>query len=145
MNTSEQTTQQIQRAINKIALKFPHDDDTSVVTDIHLRAIQESGELLAFDDDETEINRCVIEEWINNTDEDFYEKIIPILRTELRNMQEAVDKMGIMKPYSFVLENDDKENIAELYLVDDDLVILGGDLMEGLDKDLDDFFNNLMK
>jgi hypothetical protein len=43
------------------------------------------------------------------------------------------------------LEDDDKENIAELYVVDDDTVIIGGDLMEGLDEDLDQFLNNLLK
>jgi hypothetical protein len=51
MKASEQTSQQIQRAINKIAQKFPSTDEPSVITDIHLRAIQDSGELLAFDDD----------------------------------------------------------------------------------------------
>ena len=49
-----------------------------------------------------------------------------------------------MKPYSFVLQNEDKEDLAELYLADDDTVILGGDLMEGLEKDLDDFLNHLL-
>ena len=44
-----------------------------------------------------------------------------------------------------VLENDDKESMGELYLADDDTVIVSGDLMEGLDKELDDFFNDLMK
>ena len=56
-----------------------------------------------------------------------------------------VDNFGLLKPYSFVLENDDNENIAELYLADDETVILGGDLMEGLNQDLDDFLDNLIK
>ena len=50
-----------------------------------------------------------------------------------------------MKPYSFVLEDDDKNCITELYLVDDDLGIIGGDLMQGLDKDLDNFLQNILK
>lgn len=49
-----------------------------------------------------------------------------------------------MKPYSYVLEDDDKDSIAELYVVDDDTIIVGGDLMDGLDEDLDHFFNQLM-
>ena len=60
-------------------------------------------------------------------------------------MHEVVDNLGIMKPYSFVLENDDREAVAELYVADDDTIILGGDLMEGLDQDLDSFFDSLMK
>ena len=53
--------------------------------------------------------------------------------------------MSIMKPFSFVLEQDDKEAVAELYLVDDDTVIIDPDLMEGLDEDLDKFLENLLK
>ena len=52
--------------------------------------------------------------------------------------------MGIMKPFSFVLENEDHESLAELYLSDDDLVIIGGDLMQGLDDDLDNFMKDLL-
>ena len=44
-----------------------------------------------------------------------------------------------------ILEDDDKESIAELFVADDDTIIIGGDLMEGLDKELDDFFEDLMK
>ena len=52
--------------------------------------------------------------------------------------------MGILKPYSFVLEDDDKENIAELYVVDDETMIISGDLMQGLDDDLNDFLKQLL-
>ena len=47
---TEQTTQQIERFLKKIAQKFPPRDDASVVTDIHVRVSQGSGEMLAFDD-----------------------------------------------------------------------------------------------
>ena len=57
----------------------------------------------------------------------------------------TLENLGILKPYSFVLENDEKENIAELFIADDDTVIIGKDLMEGLDKDLDSFLNDLLK
>ncbi len=58
---------------------------------------------------------------------------------------EIVDNLGILKPYSFVLEDDDKENLGELYLADDDTIILGGDLMENPDHDLDEFLDDLLK
>ena len=56
-----------------------------------------------------------------------------------------IDGMGILKPFSFVLENDEKEILAELYLADDDTVIISGELMEGLDQDLDNFLEKLME
>jgi hypothetical protein len=53
--------------------------------------------------------------------------------------------MTILKPYSFVLEDDDHEHLAELYLVDDDTAIIDQELMAGLDKDLDNFLEDLLK
>ena len=41
---TEQTTQQIERFLKKIAQKFPPREDSSVVTDIHVRVSQGSGE-----------------------------------------------------------------------------------------------------
>ncbi len=145
MKASDQTIQQIERSIRKISQKFPYSEEASVLTDIHMRVVQESGEILAFDDDDNEITRCVIEEWIDNKDDDFYAEITPILRQVIKKMGKTVDNLGIMKPYSFVLEDDEAETIAELYVADDDTVIISGELMEGLDKDLDTFFSDLMK
>ena len=100
---------------------------------------------MAFDDDEQEITRCVVEQWIDNKDEDFYDEITGILRGSLKILHPIIDTMGILKPFSFVLENDDKESIAELYVADDETIIIDGELMEGLDKDLDTFLDNLLK
>lgn len=145
MKASEQTTQQLDRVIRKIAQKFPFSEEPTHLTDIHLRVSQDSGEMMAFDDDENEITRCVIEEWIDNKDDDFYSDVTAILRQALKKLNKVIDHMGILKPYSFVLEDDEKENIAELYVADDDTIIISGDLMEGLEKDLDNFFDELMK
>lgn len=148
MEITEQTIQQVERFIRKVSQKFPtpeSEDETSVLTDIHVRVTQESGELLAFDDDDNEITRCVVEQWIDNKDENFYDEVAKILRELMRRNADLIDSLGILKPYSFVLEDDDKENLGELYLADDDTVIVGGDLMEGLDSDLDSFFDDLLK
>lgn len=145
MKATEQTTQQIERSIRKIAQKFPESEDTSLLTDIHLRVSQDSGELVAFDDDDNEITRCVVEQWIDNKDDDFYDSVTLIMRGILKKMYDTVDHLGIMKPYSIVLEDDEKENIAELYVADDDTVIVGGDIMKDLDKDLDHFLDDLLK
>ena len=115
------------------------------MTDIHVRVSQDSGELLAFDDDDNEITRCVVEQWIENKDEDFYDEVAKLLRDVLRKQSDIIDHLGILKPYSFVLEDEDKEHIGELYLADDDTIIVGGDLMENLDNDLDNFLNDLLK
>ena len=143
MKTTEQTIQQIERAIRKIADKFPPSEEANVMTDIHFRVTQETGELMAFDDNDEELNRCIIEDWIDNTDDDFFEQIPSVFRKCLDKMRDTVENMSILKPFSFVLENDDKESVAELYLVDDETVIIDPDLMQGLNEDLDDFFKKL--
>lgn len=141
---TEQTTQQIERFLKKIAQKFPPCEDSSVVTDIHVRVSQGSGEMLAFDDDDNEVTRCVVEQWINNNDEDFYNGAEQTLISTFSALSTIADSLGILKPYSFVLENDDKDTIAELYIADDDTVIIGKDLMEGLDSDLNLFLEKLL-
>lgn len=141
---TEQTTQQIKRFLKKIAQKFPPCEDSSVVTDIHVRVSQGSGEMLAFDDDDNEVTRCVVEQWINNNDEDFYNGVEQTLISTFSALSTIADSLGILKPYSFVLENDDKDTIAELYIADDDTVIIGKDLMEGLDSDLNLFLEKLL-
>lgn len=145
MKPSEQTTQQIERFLKKIAQKFPTNEDTSLVTDIHVRVSQDSGEMVAFDDDDKEITRCVVEQWIGNPDEDFYDNVERVLHNTIATCNILADNLGILKPYSFVLENDDKETVGELYIADDDTVIIGKDLMEGLDSDLNSFLDTLLK
>lgn len=144
MKPTEQTLQQISRALKKIAQKFPPHDEPSLLTDIHLRVSQDSGELVAFDDEDQEITRCVIEQWIDNKEENFYTQVTNLLRNETKKMGDTIDSMGIMKPFCFVLEDEDKTTVSDLYLADDDTVIIGDDLMKGLDKDLDSFFEKLM-
>ena len=145
MNINEQTFQQIDRAIRKIADKYPATEDASLMTDIHIRVTQETGEMTAFDDDDVEINRCVIEQWINNADDNFYDQIASVIRKCLEKQKDIIEQMSILKPFSFVLENDDKESVEELYLVDDETVIIDPDLMEGLGEDLDAFLEKLLK
>ena len=141
-NFKEQSIQEIDRFLKKVVQKFTSPKETTMITDIHLRISPESGDLMAFDDDENEVTRCVIEEWIDYKNENFYDSAALLLRNRIF---EEIDKLCLLKPYSFVLENEDNEHVAELYVVDDDLNIIGGDIMEGWDKDLDAFFSKLME
>ena len=133
------------QAIRKIAEKFPAKEEASLMTDIHIRVTQETGEMVVYNDEDAEVTRCVIEQWINNTDDNFYDQIASIIRKCLMKHKDTIEQMSILKPFSFVLENDDKESVSELYLVDDETVIIDPDLMEGLDEDLDAFLENLLK
>lgn len=145
MKANDATISQIERFIRKIAQKFTSEEEPTIMTDIHLSVSQDTGEMLAFDDNDNEITRCVVSEWIDYKEQDFYDSAAEAIRSVLENLHNLVDNLCILKPYSFVLENDEREHISELYLVDSDIKIIGGDLMKGLDEDLDKFLNDLMK
>ncbi len=146
MEIKEQTISQIERALKKIANKLELNvTEQKPLTDILIQVKQESGELMVFNDDDEELTRCVIEEWIENKDEDFYLQIQSVLKQAITNLKEKMENLPILKPYSFVLIGEDKETINDLYLVDDDTIMLDGDLLKGLDKDLDEFLNHLLK
>lgn len=145
MKTTLQTHQQVERFVRKIVEKFPSGNEVTLLTDIHIRVNQETGEMLAFDDNDDEITRCVVEQWIDNTAEDFYSEVTHILQTTLTQMSEQVDRCGILQPFSFVLETEDKEHIAELYVSDDDMIIVGDSLMINLDSELDSFIDDILQ
>ena len=144
MKATEQTIQQIGRFINKIAEKFPLQEEVNMLTDIHIRVSQDNGDMIAYDDNDNEITRCVIEQWIDCKEGAFYDQVLLQLRSNFKKNANIVDNLGLLKPYSFVLENDDCENMGEVYMADDDTVIIGGDIMPDLDKDLDKFLSTLL-
>lgn len=145
MTATEQTYQQIERALRKAASKFSPNAETKPLTDLYIQVKQDSGELKIYDDDDAELTRCIIEEWIGNTDEDFYSAITPILIDTIKRCKEVTENVAILKPYSYVLMDDDHEIIDDLYLVDDDNILISGKLMEGLNDDLDQFWDKLAK
>lgn len=137
---------QIQRALRHVAERFPQEKEP-VLTDIIVRVFPHSGEVKFYDDEEKELMRIVIPEWIHGSrDEDFYQKVTPILRQAISEVRtEVVDKMSLLRPYTFVMQDEDGEILTDLYIVDDDeTVIVSGKLLEGLDEDLDAFFKKLM-
>lgn len=144
MKATDQTLQQLERALRKVTEKFPETEEASLLTDIHIRVTQDTGEVMVFDDEDQELTRCVVEQWIDNKDDDFYDAATSAFRTVINRHKKSIDKMSILKPFSLVLEDDDKETVAELYVADDDTVIIDEELMAGLDKDLDDFFAKLI-
>jgi putative heme degradation protein len=143
MQASEHTIKQIERALKKVAQKFNVELENQPLTDIHIQVNQESGELLVFNDEDVEITRCVVEEWIDSKDEDFYEHVKSTLLQVIQQNKDITEGLHVLRPYSYVLVDEDHETICDLYLVDDDTIVLDGELMEGLSEDLDQFWEEL--
>ncbi len=138
---------QIQRALRHVAERFPQGSEP-VLTDIILRVFPHSGEVRFYDDDDRELMRIVIEEWIHGSkDEEFYQKVTPILRRAIEEIRTSVvDTMAVLHPFTFVMQDEDGETLTDLYIVDDhQTAIISTDLLEGVDEDLEDFFKKLME
>ena len=148
MKMSEQSRASIVSALKTALCRYTSEGDETVVTDIHLQPNSESGELIIFDDDDQELSRTIINEWVEYESDDFYTVVEPILRAEVEALKESGkrEKLCLMKPYSFVLVDEDKETVAELLLVDeDDTLLLNDELLKGLDEELDAFLKDLLE
>ena len=148
MKMSEQSRASIVSALKTALCRYTSEGDETVVTDIHLQPNSESGELIIFDDDDLELSRTIINEWVEYESDDFYTVVEPILRAEVEALKESgkLEKLCLMKPYSFVLVDEDKETVAELLLVDEDeTLLLNDELLKGLDEELDAFLKDLLE
>ena len=145
MEATQQTLQQIERAITKVAGKYSQLEEP-VLTDIYIQVIQESGAILVYNDDDVELHRCVVEEWIENTQEDFYNQIVPVLSQCISKSRTVVDTMQIMRPFSFVLVDDEHETVQDIMYIDnEETVILDGKLLKGMDEELEAFLRHLLE
>jgi len=148
MKLSAQSHASIASSLREAVDKYIVDGERTVVTDIHLQTKQDSGELVIFNDDDEELSRTIIEEWVDYSEDDFYTIVERILRGEINALKDTgvLDKLAIMKPYSFVLVDEDRETVTELLLIDDeDTLLLNDELLKGLDEELDAFLKDLLE
>lgn len=146
MKFNESLLKTLSDAINGALKKFRQSDDLSVVTDIYLQPLHDSAELRIYDDDE-ELAVVSIPQ-LNDIPEDvFYVEMEKQLRKSLQQIDklESLETLSIWKPFSFVMVDEEKETYYELMLIDDDTALVSQALLEGLDKELDDFLNDLLK
>ena len=124
-----------------------HEEDFQVVTDVHMHVDTDTGVLSFYNDDEAETANICIEDWIDIDGDEYITYIVAPLRELLNQMysEKCFENISIAKPFAFVLEDNDKETIEELLIVDDDNIIITTELLKGLDDELDTFFENLMK
>ena len=146
MKISNQTATQINQILDELIKRYSPGTDPCSMTDLSFQVNQETGELIVLDDRDDEIVGMTIDEWIDNQEEDFDDYVAQVLRKMILKRITELEALSIVKPYSFLLVDGNNETVAELYLVDEDEVVFGKqELMAGLEKDLDDFINRLMK
>ena len=147
MKLSQSSLSQLGNTIKKAVSRYNCACEQTIVTDIHLQANPTSGELVIFNDEDEELARTTSEEWINYDGEDFNSDTERTLSTLLNEMKSAgdFDQMTNLKPFSFVLVDEDKETLAELLLMDDDTLMVSDELLKGLDEELDEFLKKLLE
>ena len=144
MNLGKQSQTEILKALKEALGNLPlGDGQSTIVSDIHLQPVLGAGELYVFDDDDNELAHVEVGEWVDSVPEEFY----VMVEQQLRPLLEELDKTDsvLMKPYSFVLVDDEHETVSELLLVDDDTMLLNDSLLKGLDEELDAFLKQLLE
>ena len=147
MELSQHSRSLIESAIQRTLGRYSSGCEQTIVTDIHIQPNPTTGQLYIFDDEDKELAFANIDEWSSYEGDDFYECIERSLRNILCQIKEngELDNLTILKPYSFVLVDEDKESISDLLLVDDDTLLLNSELLQGLDEELDDFLRELLE
>jgi hypothetical protein len=143
MKLSNKSKVLIDQVISDV-IKHYSTPEESVITDIHFQPLFNSGELKVFDDDDEVISNVIISEFEGLGGADAIKDVSLILRRSLDYRRKELENLFIIKPYSFVLVDEDKETIEDLLLIDDDIVIAEDGLLQGLDEELDDFLKKLL-
>ena len=148
MKLSQTSLSLLENAIKKATSRYNCTCEQPVVTDIHLQVNPNTGDVSLYNDDDEVLASTTIEEWNNSYEgNDFNADMECFLSGLLNDMKNAgdFDKMGIIKPFSFVLVDEEKETLAELLLMDDDTLMLNDELLKGLDEELDEFLKKLLE
>lgn len=148
MNLSSQSYTVVKSSIEEALGKYVADGNRTMITDIHLQPKQDSGELVILNDDDEVLSQVTVQEWVNYDGERFYDLVESVLRKILMNIQDskALENLCLMKPFSFVMIDEEKETVAELLLVDDsETMFLSDELLKGLDEELDAFLKELLE
>lgn len=145
MRLSESSFQEIKTLLTGVINGFRNPQEQSVVTDIHIMPVRETGEVTVSDDDR-DLATAQLSDLAEIPEEDFYQVMEKALRHILKEIdaENPLENLAIWKPFSFVLVDDDRETVAELMLFDEDNALLSQSLMQGLDEELDSFLKDLL-
>lgn len=118
------------------------------ISDIYVQADQETGELQIYDEEEALVDKTVIFDWVNNTEEEdvFARRISDVVRSVLTGLvsKNVFDNPRFIKPLSVSLTDESFVVIEELLFLDDENLRLDDPLLKDLDADLDEFLSKLL-
>ncbi len=151
METKKQISTSVKTLIDNCVSKIRQVYKDEEITDFYVFIDLASNELRIVDDNELLLSShpilpdgVVTEEEESDDMGDLKSDVIAVMRQELQTASKshAFDGVNVFHPFSFVLEDDD--TMEDLLIVDDANVIIGDELLKGLDDDLDSFLEELM-
>lgn len=148
MKLSAQSQNSIVSSLKKSFERYSSPEEKNTVTDFYLQPQMETGCLLIFNDEDEVLADAVVKEWMDINPEDFYRRCEIVLKSVLNQLRDSGELalLQVLKPYSFVLVDNNKETVSELMLVDEDeTLFLSDELLKGLDEELDAFLKNLLE
>ncbi|MGI6219808.1 MAG: hypothetical protein ACOYJE_08150 [Bacteroidaceae bacterium] len=147
---SEESVAAIEAAVRKALASYAQlQEGEEVLTDLYVHIDRNDGGVEIQDDDDRVLSSATVGEWAESQAKEQerereYKRELTRILHRVRD-EGAMENLRIMRPYSFVLVDDRHETLAELMLVDDDTLFCDEELMTGLDRELDEFLENLMK
>ncbi len=120
------------------------------LTDLYVQVKYDDQQFVVYDDADGVLAQATVEaidEWrAAHEGESSESALIALLRKVLEHddVNRALHSLDFISPFSVVLVNADMEPVADLVTLDDENVYLHDDFWEKMDKELDDFFEQLM-
>lgn len=144
MKISSESISSLNGCIEQVIARYTGLEDEAI-TDIQFQPVFKTGTLNVYNDEDEMLDSIDIPEFQGLNVKTGIKECELMLRKALEGYRKDLEKMSILRPFSFVLVDLDQETICDLLLIDDDLLIADDDLLKGLDEDLDAFLKHLLE
>ncbi|MDL2322452.1 hypothetical protein LJC52_00520 [Bacteroidales bacterium OttesenSCG-928-A17] len=135
----------LDEAIRTSISRFSSENEGDILADLYIFSDEEAG-IHFYDDLERKLHAISLDKASENDSSLFEKQLASTLRHVLHKLDEEkfFDRNFIFKPFTISLVDKDFTVTEELVFIDDNTVKLEGDLLAGLDEELDSFLKNLM-
>ena len=139
----EWSSRLIQNALQTIA----QEGQDELITDFHILVNGDAGEVRITDDTDEVLASGTIDGFEEKNDQEFQKIVARNFKQVLSKLdaEHAFDTLNLFRPFSFVLVDEDGETLEELYVVDSETIMADGELLKGLDDELNDFLTQLLE
>lgn len=118
------------------------------LSDLYIGVSFDDLSLSVYDDDEGLLAQKNMDDWaiLKEDPESFDDKVANVLKKVLhdKEVSNALESLDVIRPFSVILVNDEFEQKEELFLLDDQNIVLEDEFLKNIDKELDEFLEKLL-